>query len=250
MSEIDDIMFEDDVSIAAQLKERMLESDLIDEINLGGREFVELANFLVSNQESEMTESEKLDVEAGLVDWSQEYDSYISNPPKDGDILEASTPDAGVLLVVELKEDNPPFIYGKAYVPEIVGHPLGWFLQDPSSQNYHGWKCILLPRARTELIRKFGLQSEEMVVKSLRVVRPSQSGKSLLCEVHEYFPEDASVEEPVTEAVTEAVAVAEAEAVAVAEAEAVAHEPLAVEPEVEESKVEEPAAQEPEVSLN
>ena len=160
--------------------EAMLSGKLIDEVDL--TKFSE-----VSNQESGMTDFEiQDDVDTGLREWSAEYDALINAPPKEGDILTASTLDANVLLMVELKEDSPPFIYGRAYVPEIVGHPLGWFLLDTDSQSYHGWKCILLPRARTELIRKFGLQNESMEVRSLRVIRVSQSGKSLLCEVHEY----------------------------------------------------------------
>lgn len=209
MSEIDDVMYEDDVSLAVEareramervdfqrrLEEKMLENELIEEVdlsieNLGEKGFVELADDLISNQESVMTEFEQDDIDAGTREWSEEYDSLINNPPKDGDILTTSTSDANVLLMVELKEDSPPFIYGRAYVPEIVGHSLGWYLLDSKSQSFHGWKCILLPRARTELIRKFGLQHESMEVRSLRVIRPSQSGKSLLCEVHEYCKEE------------------------------------------------------------
>ena len=47
-----------------------------------------------------------------------------------------------------------------------------------------------MPRARTELIRKFGVGVEIIEVASLKVVRLSKSGKSLLCEVHEYCPEE------------------------------------------------------------
>lgn len=120
-----------------------------------------------------------------LQDWSAEYDRLIQNPPGEGDILE-SADDSKVVLVIELKDNSPPFVYGRAYVPEIVGAKLGWFLQSAESQGFHGWKCILMPRARTELIQRCGLQAEVVEVKSLKVVRLSKSGKSLLCEVHEY----------------------------------------------------------------
>ncbi len=126
------------------------------------------------------------DTEAGLRAWSKEYDTHVKNPPKEGDILTTPSSDTMVALVVELKEDNPPFIYGRAFVPEIVGASLGWFLQHDVDENFHGWMCIILPRARTELIRKFGLQNPTIYVKSLRMVRESQSGKALLCEIHEY----------------------------------------------------------------
>ncbi len=126
------------------------------------------------------------DNEAGLRAWSKDYDEHVNNPPKEGDILTTPSSDTMVALVVELKEDNPPFIYGRAYVPEIVGHSLGWFLQSDTEENFHGWMCIILPRARTELIRKFGLQNRTIYVKSLKMVRKSQSGQALLCEIHEY----------------------------------------------------------------
>lgn len=169
-----------------ELKERMLQSELIEEIDV--------SNVLLSQRgEGKMTETELQDVENGMKEWSQEYDQCIANPPKDGDILTTLEADSKVLLAVELKAGAAPFIYARAYVPEIVGQALGWFLAS-DSQTFHGWKCILLPRARTELIRKFGLQKETMEVESLRVIRPSQSGKSLLCEVHEYGDKENVVE--------------------------------------------------------
>ena len=137
-----------------------------------------------------MSESQaQIDTDAGLKEWSKDYDHHINNPPKDGDILTTPSVDSKVALVVELKEDSPPFIFGRAYVPEIVGHPLGWFLQSDTEENFHGWMCIILPRARTELIRKFGLQTPVIYVKSLKIVRESRSGRALLCEVHEYGDE-------------------------------------------------------------
>lgn len=123
-----------------------------------------------------------------FAEWSAEYDALIKNPPKEGDILR-SADDSPVVLAIDLKEKAPPFIYGRAYVPEIVGSALGWFLQSKDSAGFHGWKCILMPRARTDLIQKCGLQSEVVEVTSLKVIRPSQSGLSLLCEVHEYLSE-------------------------------------------------------------
>jgi len=133
--------------------------------------------------------NETADTEAGLREWSRDYDDHINNPPKEGDILTTPSADTLVALVVELKEGSPPFIYGRAYVPEIAGAPLGWFLQSDPEESFHGWMCILLPRARTDLIRKYGLQNQTILVKSLKMVRESQSGKALLCEVNEYADE-------------------------------------------------------------
>jgi len=131
------------------------------------------------------------DTEAGLREWSKDYDRYINNPPEEGDILTTPTTDTLVALVVELKDGSAPFIYGRAYVPEIAGAPLGWFLQSDPEESFHGWMTILLPRARTDLIRKYGLQNQTILVKSLKMVRKSQSGRALLCEVHEYAGEEA-----------------------------------------------------------
>ncbi len=129
-----------------------------------------------------MSDSEVISIEST---WNQEYDTFISNPPKAGDVL-GSIDDSKVLLVIETKEGSPPFIYGCAFVPEIVGSKLGWYLQSVDSQGFHGFKCILMARARTELIRNLGLSSDIVEVESLRVVKSSQSGKSLLCEVAKY----------------------------------------------------------------
>jgi len=121
-------------------------------------------------------------------DWREKYTRLLNDPPKNGNILKSSD-DSGVLLVMELKEDMPPFIFGKAYVPDVVGQELGWFAHGPQSQHFHGWKCILMPRARNELIQKYGLQWDQISVKSLRVIKVSQSGRSILCEIAEYQEE-------------------------------------------------------------
>jgi hypothetical protein len=117
--------------------------------------------------------------------WSERFDELMQDKPKEGDILTASGGGKAVLHI-ELLDNAPPFVYGKAYVPEVVGAELGWFLHGEEGAATHGWKCILMSRARTELIAKFGLKNPTVEVKSLRVIRQAQSGKSLLCEVCEY----------------------------------------------------------------
>ncbi len=114
--------------------------------------------------------------------WQEQYDAMLENPPKAGDIL--TTQEGRVVLSVILNEGKPPFIFGTVNVPEIVGAKVGWFLQSENDETFHGWKCIIMPRARTELSKKFGLKNEKMFVKSLRVIRLSQTGQSLLCEVY------------------------------------------------------------------
>lgn len=120
--------------------------------------------------------------------WQEEYDAAIQNPPKVGDILVAA--EGMVLLTIELKDGSPPFIFSKVNVSEIVGTTPKWYLQSEHDEYFHGWRCILLPKARGDLAKKFGLSQPTMLVKSLRVIHYSQSKKSLLCEVHKYGDEN------------------------------------------------------------
>jgi hypothetical protein len=124
-------------------------------------------------------------------EWAQKFGETIKQTPSEGTILKPLESDANAILVVELHEGSPPFVFGRAYVPEIVGQELGWFLHSSQSTGFHGWKCILMPRARAELFQRHGLENEIIEVKSLKVVRQSNSKKSLLCEVHEYVEIEA-----------------------------------------------------------
>ena len=116
-------------------------------------------------------------------EWSDQYDALINNPPKEGEILRPMEEGTKAILTIELREGAPPFVFGRCYVPEIVGEKVGWFLQSSEDSNFHGWKCILLPRARAEVIKTHGTKNNSIEVDCLRVVRQSQSGKSLLCEI-------------------------------------------------------------------
>lgn len=118
--------------------------------------------------------------------WAEDFETTVNNPPKEGDIITTIVSDEKGVLNISLMEGQEPFIYGKTFVPCIVGKPVGWFLQTSSSLKEKGLKCILLPNARNEVIRKFGVRSPTVEVKSLRVVRQSESKKSLLCEVAEF----------------------------------------------------------------
>jgi len=126
--------------------------------------------------------------------WSERYNEVTNNPPKEGDILTTFSGSPAV-LTVELNEGTPPFIYGRAYVPEIISDDVRWCLQEENVSSYHGWKCILMPRARTELLRHVKLDGETVEVQSLKIVRPSQSGKSLLCEIEAFCPKEITNEE-------------------------------------------------------
>lgn len=120
--------------------------------------------------------------------WGDEYQSFLDNPPKPGDILKAFN-DEPVRLEIEAKDGTEPFVYGRAYVPSVVGSELGWYLRSDSQETSYGWKCVLLPKAREDAIKRLGMREKTLYVKSLKIVRPSKSGKSLLCEVCEFLPD-------------------------------------------------------------
>ena len=129
--------------------------------------------------------------------WSEEYQKILNSPPSEGDILRCL---GGVeaRLDVEIVGGRPPFVYGRAYIPCIVGEPVGWFLQPFDSETAHGWKCILLPKAREDCLRKRGLVDTKIKVQALKVVRASESGQSLLCEVAEYDKKEEQTDEQVS----------------------------------------------------
>lgn len=134
---------------------------------------------------------------AEVEEWTKQYNDYLNNPPAAGTILRAYG-DELARIDVDIENGKPPFLYGRAYVPCLVGSPLGWYLQSKDNASAYGWKCILLPKAREEAIRKLGLSDAVMVVKALKVVRMSQSGNSLLCEIAEFAapPVVEKTEEP------------------------------------------------------
>lgn len=118
--------------------------------------------------------------------WGESYNEYLNNPPQPGTILRAFGDSELARIEIDIEPDKPPFLYGRAYVPCVVGQPLGWFLQSKENKTAYGWKCILMPKAREEAIRRRGLNESMMTVYSLKVVRESQSGQSLLCEIAEF----------------------------------------------------------------
>lgn len=117
--------------------------------------------------------------------WSSTYQEYLNTPPKPGDILRAPGGEYA-RLDLDMVAGKPPFVYGRAFVPCIVGEAIGWFLQNSETDTAYGFKCILLPKAREECLRRRGTSSTRLQVKALKVVRASQTGASLLVEVHEY----------------------------------------------------------------
>lgn len=124
------------------------------------------------------------------------YVDVISKAPPVGSILQ--TVDGSVsLLRVEIEHEKPPFIYGRAYPIEAVGDRLGWYLRSLDDERNTGYKCILLCAARRAIIKAFPDEFAwgKIPVKSLKVVRVSNTGQSLLCEICKYGIDDVKLSE-------------------------------------------------------
>lgn len=127
-----------------------------------------------------------LDQESGQLEWVEEYRKVQACPPIDEGTILTTQDGESIRLEVELEEGKPPFIFGRVHVPSKVGSILGWFMQGFNNKETFGLKCILMPKARDSLIAKKGLTAKQIAVKSLKVIRASQTNQSILCEVHEY----------------------------------------------------------------
>lgn len=135
-------------------------------------------NLVAKNLENEIVE--KIDVE----EWAAQYEDHIKEPPTEGDLLVTSD-GSPIKLEVELKSGQQPFIFGRIYVPNVVGEPVGYFMHSDKISSNYGWKAVLMPKSRDEAIKKLGLK-KVLYVKELRVVRLSQTGHSVLCEISEW----------------------------------------------------------------
>jgi hypothetical protein len=127
----------------------------------------------------------------------QEYRDAVSQPPEKGHVLK-TLDGSPVVLYVQLEDGKPPFIYGRAYLSEVLDKTLGWYARGTGDDKMVGWKCILMTQARRAVVKQCGDQLAEgkLTVQSLKVVRPSESGRALLCEVHEFVPEPVRAEAP------------------------------------------------------
>lgn len=117
------------------------------------------------------------------MNWRESYQQTLDNPPMEGDTLK--TKDGSPIRVhVELKEGQPPFLFARAYVPNIVGEEPGWFVRGMNDEARSGWMAILLPKSRSMLVNREGITKDVIqFAGELRVVRKSRSGNSLLCEL-------------------------------------------------------------------
>ncbi len=129
-------------------------------------------------------------------EWAEEYELMLRNPPKEGDFLWAldyrakpdeNNPDAGrIKLEINLESGQAPFIFARAYIPNIVGRRPNWYVYGMTDNSNHGWKVILHPKSRDEALLKFGVKSKFIFCRCLVVVRKSLTGNSLVAEVTEW----------------------------------------------------------------
>lgn len=139
------------------------------------------AKYLKDNCQYEFVPEPEMSVD----EWREEFQRLNENRPKANDIL-YTRDGAMVKLTIEFHDNKEPFIFARVFVPDKVGEELGWFAQSMKETGMYGLKVILYPRSRNEVIRTLGVKSNEVGVTSIRILRPSDSGKSLLGEVAEW----------------------------------------------------------------
>jgi hypothetical protein len=119
----------------------------------------------------------------------------MTNLPPEGTILQCMDEESA-RVDIELMDGQPPFLYGRAFIPMLFGQKTGWYLQPfATEQDCKGIKCILASNARDDIIKKQGIVARPLRVKSLRVLRISKSKNSLICEVAEHWQEAAVIPE-------------------------------------------------------
>lgn len=119
-----------------------------------------------------------------MSDLLSQYQEVVSTPPAPGTVLRTLSGEPAV-LTIKVDEGKPPFISSRAYVSEVLDENLGWYLREADDRSL-GWRCILMTKARREVVQKCDIETGFVAVQALRVIRQSESGKALLCEVAEY----------------------------------------------------------------
>ena len=118
-----------------------------------------------------------------IEEWKEAYQKALVTPPPAGS--EISGRDGEVRLYLDVKPGKEPFIYGFMFLNNIVGEEPRWYARSVNDETKKGWKLILLPQPKTEMIRAKGLGWERCSVLAIRIVREAKGGKSFLCDVVE-----------------------------------------------------------------
>lgn len=120
--------------------------------------------------------------------WLEEYQALLNSPPVDDEIILGSDGQP-IKLTIDIKPNEPPFIYGKLFVPDKVGCDLGWFARNIEDKSRGGWRFIMIDRARQDILAKLGF-GPVVPIKSIRIIGLSTSGSSYLATVHEFLSDD------------------------------------------------------------
>jgi len=118
-------------------------------------------------------------------EWYKEKEFWRQHPPTEGDYLRTES-GKKARLEIHTEQGQRPFIFGRVFLPIVIGSVLSWYLRDENDESQWGAKCILLPKSIEQVEKRGLLTGKILLVKELRVCRPSQSGNSFLCEVAEW----------------------------------------------------------------
>lgn len=122
----------------------------------------------------------------GSVDeWRKRFDEVQRGLPELNAVLTTrdGTP---AKLSVECRTGFEPLIFGRAYVPQIVGEEPRWVLQTMEETFSHGLKVILKYKDRNAVIKKEGLSRDAIPIKSLIVVGHAQTKSSVQAIIGEW----------------------------------------------------------------
>ena len=115
-------------------------------------------------------------------EWRKKFDEVSKNKPIEGHILTALDGQK-IKLTLEFHEGSQPLIFTRIYVPQSVGVEPKWVAQGENENMNFGWKGLLRPKSRDDVIKKFGMQNDFVLVKEVIVTKRSETGKSLQLEV-------------------------------------------------------------------
>lgn len=117
--------------------------------------------------------------------WLDEYEEFMKQDPPHG-LLISTYEGEPVRINCELKPGSMPFLSAKIYVPKMTCSPIAWFAHGLSSRADFGWRAVLVPQAREEVIRKHIIRDNIAPVGALKVHGKSASGKCILVSIAQW----------------------------------------------------------------
>lgn len=110
---------------------------------------------------------------------AERFQNLRKTKPGPGDILKVKAEGGKAPVIVQTNDDETNGKYRMFCNAAIDDEATGWFLTSEGI----GLKCLILPRSQDYLIGLNGGSTENLEVDQLRVVRESNQGTSLICEV-------------------------------------------------------------------